>query len=246
MYQLSSGQRKRGRPRLRFKDTIKRNLKLWNIKTDSWTSLAQQWAKWRIVVKLMETDFVASRQTAWWWHIILIFSFFIFIFDLMSMIDKWFVVRLFFLPSTFSWYSLLWKILWKSGCLTKTCEVNGFFFMIVCKGAGKWGHNLTHSLWKNWLKQGTRMTPASSLSCLQQCSWRLRLLCCFTTYHWTSTPRWPTYVGNVGVTVQSKNYYTFAGNNWCTTNAIPGQGRMWCKLTALTTTDWITHDSNIW
>ncbi|KAK2182263.1 hypothetical protein NP493_359g06024 [Ridgeia piscesae] len=40
--QLSSGHRKRGRPRLRFKDTIKRNLKLRDIKTDSWTSLSQQ------------------------------------------------------------------------------------------------------------------------------------------------------------------------------------------------------------
>ncbi|KAK2179538.1 hypothetical protein NP493_485g00002 [Ridgeia piscesae] len=37
--QLSSGHRKRGRPRLRFKDTIKRNLKLRDIKTDSWTPL---------------------------------------------------------------------------------------------------------------------------------------------------------------------------------------------------------------
>ncbi|KAK2193513.1 hypothetical protein NP493_12g11066 [Ridgeia piscesae] len=35
--QLSSGHRKRGSPRLRFKDTIKRNLKLRDIKTDSWT-----------------------------------------------------------------------------------------------------------------------------------------------------------------------------------------------------------------
>ena len=35
--QLSSGHGKRGRPRLRFKDTIKRNLKLRDIKTDSWT-----------------------------------------------------------------------------------------------------------------------------------------------------------------------------------------------------------------
>ena len=33
--QLSCGQRQRGRPRLRFKDTIKRNLKLRDIKTDS-------------------------------------------------------------------------------------------------------------------------------------------------------------------------------------------------------------------
>ena len=39
--QLSSGHRKRGRPRLRFKDTIKRNLKLRDIKIDSWTSLSQ-------------------------------------------------------------------------------------------------------------------------------------------------------------------------------------------------------------
>ena len=33
--QLSSGHRKRGHPRFRFKDTIKRNLKLRDIKTDS-------------------------------------------------------------------------------------------------------------------------------------------------------------------------------------------------------------------
>ena len=43
--------RKRGRPRLRFKDTIKRNLKLRDIKTDSWTSLSQQRDKWRALVK---------------------------------------------------------------------------------------------------------------------------------------------------------------------------------------------------
>ena len=49
--QLSSGHRKRGRPRLRFKDTIKRNLKLRDIKIDSWTSLSQQRDKWRTTVK---------------------------------------------------------------------------------------------------------------------------------------------------------------------------------------------------
>ena len=49
--QLSSGHRKRGRPRLRFKDTIKRNLKLRGIKIDSWTSLSQQRDKWRATVK---------------------------------------------------------------------------------------------------------------------------------------------------------------------------------------------------
>ena len=40
--QLSSGNRKRGRPRLRFKDTNKRNLKLRDMKTDSWTSFSQR------------------------------------------------------------------------------------------------------------------------------------------------------------------------------------------------------------
>ena len=39
-HQVSSGHRKRGRPRLRFKDTIKRNMKLRDIKTDSRTSLS--------------------------------------------------------------------------------------------------------------------------------------------------------------------------------------------------------------
>ena len=47
--QLSSGDRKRGH--LRFNDTIKRNLKLRDIKTDTWTSLSQQRDKWRALVK---------------------------------------------------------------------------------------------------------------------------------------------------------------------------------------------------
>ena len=38
--QLSSGHRKRGRPRLRFKDTIKRNLNMRDIKINSWSSLS--------------------------------------------------------------------------------------------------------------------------------------------------------------------------------------------------------------
>ena len=43
--------RKRGRPRLRFNGTIKRNLKLRNIKIDSWMSLSQQRDKWRATFK---------------------------------------------------------------------------------------------------------------------------------------------------------------------------------------------------
>ena len=48
--QLVSGHRKRGRPRLRFKDNIKRHVKLRDIKIDSWTSLSQR-DKWKAVVK---------------------------------------------------------------------------------------------------------------------------------------------------------------------------------------------------
>ena len=49
--QLFSGHRKRGRPRHGFKDTIKRNLKLRDIKTDTWTSFSQQLDKWIALVK---------------------------------------------------------------------------------------------------------------------------------------------------------------------------------------------------
>jgi hypothetical protein len=51
MYNRTIGYRRRGRPRLQFRDTIKRNLKLRDIKTDSWQSLSQQRAKWRAMVK---------------------------------------------------------------------------------------------------------------------------------------------------------------------------------------------------
>ena len=61
--QLSSGHRKRGRRRLRFKDTIKRNLNLRDIKTDSWTSLSQL-RYMESNSKMMEAVFVASRPTA--------------------------------------------------------------------------------------------------------------------------------------------------------------------------------------
>ena len=38
-------------PRIRFKDIIKINLKLRDIKFDSWTSLSQQRDKWRATIK---------------------------------------------------------------------------------------------------------------------------------------------------------------------------------------------------
>ena len=49
--QLPSGHRRRGRPRLRYKDTIKRNLKIRGINADSWTELSKERAKWRTAVK---------------------------------------------------------------------------------------------------------------------------------------------------------------------------------------------------
>ena len=49
--QLASGTRDRGRPRLRYKDTIKRNMKKRNIGLDSWVNLTSQRAKWRHAVK---------------------------------------------------------------------------------------------------------------------------------------------------------------------------------------------------
>ena len=58
--QLSSGQRKRGRPRLRFKDTIKRNLKMSDIKSDSWTSTLTAERQMESNSQVMEAVFVAS------------------------------------------------------------------------------------------------------------------------------------------------------------------------------------------
>ena len=58
--QLSSGHRKRGRLCLRFKDTIKRNLKMRDIKIDSWTSLSQQERQMESKSQVMEAVFVAS------------------------------------------------------------------------------------------------------------------------------------------------------------------------------------------
>ncbi|KAK3510410.1 hypothetical protein QTP70_005908 [Hemibagrus guttatus] len=48
--QLHVGHRKRGRPRLRYKDTIKRNLKQRNIKLESWAKLSKQRIEWRTAV----------------------------------------------------------------------------------------------------------------------------------------------------------------------------------------------------
>ena len=58
--QLSSGKRSLGRPRLRYKDTLKQNLKACSIDLNSWEVTAKERAKWRHTchegVKLFETN----------------------------------------------------------------------------------------------------------------------------------------------------------------------------------------------
>ena len=49
--ELDSGKRSRGRPRLRYKDSLKVALKRCNIDTDSWEKLAQDRVAWRAMVK---------------------------------------------------------------------------------------------------------------------------------------------------------------------------------------------------
>jgi hypothetical protein len=49
--QLPAGERKLGRPRLRYKDTIKRNLKRRQIDIKTWKTIAGQRAVWRTAVK---------------------------------------------------------------------------------------------------------------------------------------------------------------------------------------------------
>ena len=48
--QLSRGARNRGRPRLRFKDVVKRNLKCRNISKNTWQSDAEQRPVWKDLI----------------------------------------------------------------------------------------------------------------------------------------------------------------------------------------------------
>ena len=61
--ELNSGSRSRGRPRLRYKDTLKAALKRCNIDSDSWEILAQDRSTWRGLVKrgvsAYEQEFIA-------------------------------------------------------------------------------------------------------------------------------------------------------------------------------------------
>ena len=49
--ELDSGKRSRGRPCLRYKDSLKVPLKRCNIDTDSWEKLTQDRVAWRVMVK---------------------------------------------------------------------------------------------------------------------------------------------------------------------------------------------------
>ena len=69
--ELSRGARSRGRPRLRFKDTCKRDLKSASIDIQSWESLAESWDSWRAAVhcgtkqaKQDRTDHLKEKRAA--------------------------------------------------------------------------------------------------------------------------------------------------------------------------------------
>ena len=62
--QLKEGVRGIGRPRLRFKDTVKRNLKDKNIPVGSWQSLSRNRCQWRDMVhKKSSSDAKDSQMT---------------------------------------------------------------------------------------------------------------------------------------------------------------------------------------
>ena len=65
--QLCEGKRNQGRPRLRFKDTVKRNLKKLDIDKSSWQRKVKDRAAWR---NLNETVIVAPDKLQWlWWSL---------------------------------------------------------------------------------------------------------------------------------------------------------------------------------
>lgn len=53
--QLCKGKRSRGRPRLRYKDAVKRNLKVRDIELSAWQQLADNRATWRSIIKPKST-----------------------------------------------------------------------------------------------------------------------------------------------------------------------------------------------
>ena len=64
-YQLCEGKRNQGRPRLRFKDVVKRNMRYRQINLKSWQTMAGNRAAWRSVIKPEPCDSLKScRLTA--------------------------------------------------------------------------------------------------------------------------------------------------------------------------------------
>ena len=58
--ELSQGKRGTGRPKLRYKDSLKANLKRCDIDTDTWEKQAADRAKWRTTIKTKVNE---SEQT---------------------------------------------------------------------------------------------------------------------------------------------------------------------------------------
>ena len=59
--ELSSGSRPRGRPRLRFKDTCKRDLKSAGISSQSWETTAESRSLWKAAVSVGTEEAEQSR-----------------------------------------------------------------------------------------------------------------------------------------------------------------------------------------
>lgn len=60
--QLSEGLRNRGRPKLRFKDAMKRNMKARNIEPCSWQQIAEDRPIWRSRIKAPQETVIVARD----------------------------------------------------------------------------------------------------------------------------------------------------------------------------------------
>ena len=67
--QLSSGARNQGRPRLRFKDVVKRNLKWRDVSLDTWQAGAREQPVWRTMIRRSKHRTVIVGPTDCSWYI---------------------------------------------------------------------------------------------------------------------------------------------------------------------------------
>ena len=63
--ELERGKRRTGRPLLRFKDTCKRDMKVFKIDPNSWEMLARDRAAWRSALRSGESECEQNRRERW-------------------------------------------------------------------------------------------------------------------------------------------------------------------------------------